>query len=206
MYKKQIIVFILGCMMMSNVFGAIENNDPVIRKEINLENNCGGISIDLPEWLKFQNNILNLNKELPSDTIGKVTFTLECNSKDIALNNDITLFNEQTKKWELNSAQWSWSTNKLEQEDVKGSFKLYQLKNENNFGWIVTQIAIGSKENDYTKSLSFCLISSNHLKQLCGGGLVQYIPHRKDLGTSEGDYSGMIIKLIESIRFLSDNH
>lgn len=192
--------------MTSNILGATENVESVIKKIINFkEHECGTISIDVPNWVKIQDNVLNVNKDYPDDSIGQITLTIKCNAEDITFSNDTTLFNEQTKQWVLNPAQWNWLTNKLEQEDVKNSFKLYQLKNENSYGWIVTQIGIGSNEDDYTKSLSFCLISDDHLKQLCGYGLIQYIPHREDLGTTVGDFEPVVTKLIGSIKFISEN-
>lgn len=171
-----------------------------------LNDKCGSFSVGLPIFGEVDGNYLIVNKESPDDTTKKLTLTLTCDTNGLAINNELVLFNNNTGQWELNPKQWDWYTDENDKKEVRKSLNIDQLNSKNGHGWIVTQIAIGSKDDDYVKLLFFCLFNSDKTKKLCGEGDAQYIQHRENLGTLADDYEPIIKKIIESIRFLPDNN
>jgi len=81
--------------------------------------------------------------------------------------------------------------------DVRAS-SLY--KNSKKCGNISFDVMGGS----YTKGATFCLFNDKKTKQLCGFGNPQYIPSQKQLGTTKFDYTPILIKILDTAKFLDD--
>ncbi|MDI2091855.1 hypothetical protein [Commensalibacter oyaizuii] len=165
---------------------------------------CGNISLDIPNWVDIKEAQINIKKKLPHDDrvdflSGGISFSITCKIQ-VNLNTDNIKFNDTTKLWELS---------KEDQEDYIGGTKLksdqiYQLHTPNAFGWVHTMISFDVIGGSYTKIAKFCLFNNQKNKQLCGSGNPQYIPNRKQLGTTRFDYTPILIKILNTAQFLDD--
>jgi len=167
---------------------------------------CGNISFDVPNWVDFKETQLLIKKKLPHDDrvdflSRGVAFSITCTIK-VNLTQDNITFNDATKQWELS---------KEDQNDyVEGTKKkiksdqIYQLHAKNASGWVHTIISFDVMGGSYTKGATFCLFNDKKTKQLCGFGNPQYIPSQKQLGTTKFDYTPILIKILDTAKFLDD--
>jgi len=167
---------------------------------------CGNIDFGFPQWIDVIQSNLIITKKLPHDDrvdflSGGITFSLTCTIK-VNLTKDNITFNDVTKQWELS---------KEDQNDyVEGTKKkiksdqIYQLYAKNASGWVHTMISFDVMGGSYTKIAKFCLFNDKKTKQLCGSGSPQYIPSQKQLGTTRFDYTPILIKILNTAKFLDD--
>ncbi|MDI2091851.1 hypothetical protein [Commensalibacter oyaizuii] len=165
---------------------------------------CGNISFGFARLINFRNFNLILTQKLPHDDrvdflSDGIKIDIDCKTQ-VNLNTDNIRFNDVTKQWELS---------KEDQEDyIEGtklkSDQLYQLHTPNAFGWVHTIISFDVMGGSYTKFAHFCLFNDKKTKQLCGSGNPQYIPNKKQLGTTRFDYTPILIKILNTAQFLDD--
>ncbi|MDI2091849.1 hypothetical protein [Commensalibacter oyaizuii] len=179
-------------------------NDFIASNEYKESKKCGSISFNIPSWVAIIRSYLVIKKKFINDDrsdifYGGIGFGMLCKTK-INLNQDNIKFNDITKQWELS---------KEDQEDyIEGtklkSDQIYQLHTPNAFGWVHTMISFGVMGGSYTKIANFCLFNDKKTKQLCGFGNSQYIPNKKQLGTTRFDYTPILIKVLNTAQFLDD--
>jgi len=169
---------------------------------------CGNITIDLPQWVRILVSNLIIKRNFPHDTTAPygqhVLIWTNCSTKNLDFpkaSEGYGFFNDKSGKWEI--------TDKYKNDVVEGThypkFKIYQLKARNSSGFFMTITDKGhyTDSNDilYNKQGSFCLYTTNHTKQFCGSGYVQYTPH---LGSSQSDYTPMLMQFLQTVRFVDD--
>ncbi|MDI2091850.1 hypothetical protein [Commensalibacter oyaizuii] len=221
--SKNIIAIFIALITISVAYGQERNSsntkildwsiDPIILKydagiikssRYKESKKCGNISFKFLELVNFKGFQLFITKKIPHDNnsdflSGGITFSLDCTTQ-VNLTKDNIRFNDTTKQWELS---------KEDQEDyIEGtklkSDQLYQLHTPNAFGWVHTMISFDVMGGSYTKIANFCLFNNKKTKQLCGFGNSQYIPNRKQLGTTKFDYTPILIKILNTAQFLDD--
>lgn len=165
---------------------------------------CGSISFDIPNWVDIKKSQLLIKKKLPHDNnpdflSSGLTFSLDCKIQ-IDLNKDDVAFNTKTQQWELPSD----IRNQYAQNSKYQGNKIYQIHAKNAFGWLYTLTNINTRDGGYLKQAKFCLFNDKKTKQLCGFGISQIIPNKKQLGTTRFDYTPILIKILNTAQFLDD--
>jgi len=218
--SKYIITIFIALITIPVVHGQERNNSNILKTKIwdwyippdarasssyKESKKCGNISFDIPNWVDIKEAQLNISKKLPHDDrvdflSGGITFSITCKIK-VNLNTDNIKFNDVTKQWELSKED--------QEADIEGtklkSDQIYQLHTPNAFGWVHTIISFDVMGGSYTKFAHFCLFNDKKTKQLCGSGNPQYIPNRKQLGTTRFDYTPILIKILNTAQFVDDN-
>lgn len=167
---------------------------------------CEGISFNVHSWVDFKEGQLIIKKSLPHDDnsdflSGGMRFTMLCkiNAK---IDESYIKYNSSNDQWELTS----------ENEDMDGyvygtkykANRIYQLHTPNASGWLWTSLDYNMRDKNFSKLVNFCLFNKDKTKKLCGNGISQYIPNKKQLGTTRFDYTPILIKILNTAQFLDD--